>query len=267
MKNYGGENLAKLVDEGERAFVRLPPPQAHSPPMDRDGGGPSLMAFSATRGGPIALGATRGATRGGPGLHRSFQTLSMGSLMSASAGCFAPDAYVLEKTRGYVPIADVRKNDVLLARDDVWATVAIAVHFPPHEVELCNRPGITPYHPILSEEAEWVFPRDDFNPDLRTETTPVYNLVMVSEHVVDIYAKHEEGFMFAYTAVTLAHEFKGPVVGHKYFGSEACLRDLAKFEGFHEGLVHVPAEAVWVRDAVDNTVVGLRVPEKDGAPA
>ena len=286
-KNYGGPALEKLVDEGERIFVQIPPPLARADDDDSDrfrGGGSynigvlaagalnqGLFGMSGSMGSAIASagGVTRGAfplasggdvtrgarsRRGGP--------TNMSSLMAASGGCFGADAYVREKTRGFISVAHVQRGDaVYTGRGNEFATVSVAVHFPAREVSLSGSPSITPWHPIRDPVSnEWVFPVHRFGTRLAVE--PVYNLVLDMVHQVQIFYSSPTLLEFkpAYIGITLAHGFTGPVVGHAYFGTTACLSDLMRLPGFQRGVVHVPEDFVWERDAASGTVVGLKSP-------
>ena len=146
-------------------------------------------------------------------------------------------------------------------RGDEFATVSVAVHFPAREVSLSGSPSITPWHPIRDPVSnEWIFPVDRF--PTRGAVAPVYNLVLDMVHQVQIYDSSPTLLEFkpAYIAITLAHGFTGPVVGHAYFGTTKCLSDLVCLPGFEAGVVRVPEDFVWTRDPVSGTVTGLKSP-------
>ena len=54
----------------------------------------------------------------------------------------------------------------------------------------------------------------------------VYNIVLEKFHIVDVNKV---------LCITLAHNFKEPVVSHPFFGTERVLEDLAKCYGWLEG--------------------------------
>ena len=68
---------------------------------------------------------------------------------------------------------------------------------------------ITPWHPIRMD-GKWVFPREYKKEEAEVlNCSWVYNLVMHTEHVVQV---------SGYSAVTLGHGFKGDVVEHNFWG-------------------------------------------------
>ena len=83
---------------------------------------------------------------------------------------------------------------------------------------------ITPYHPYLDEHGMWVTGKDTVGDFEWTDSVlNLYNLVLVSGHIIDA-----GGVL----ACTLAHGFKGPVIEHPFFGTEAVVECLSKAKGW-----------------------------------
>jgi hypothetical protein len=97
----------------------------------------------------------------------------------------------------------------------------IIVTHQPGEVYMVEKCGVTPWHPLLTQEGDWVFPRDHFRgyPVRKQEVDVVYNLVLDKHHWVRV-----GNYIFC----TLGHGGKGDVIGHPFFADmekvEAALK-------------------------------------------
>ena len=94
-----------------------------------------------------------------------------------------------------------------------------------------NNMYITPWHPIIVPNSNWIFPTD--HPDgnrASYECDFLYNFVLDSHHIVIINNIQ---------CCTLAHNFKGDIIEHDYFGTYKVINDLIKMPGWEHGYVHM----------------------------
>ena len=123
---------------------------------------------------------------------------------------------------------------MLMPGDRVWTPSGVASvkavvtmgHSSAKSLMMCHVKGalITPYHPYLNEQGMWVTGKDTVGDFEWTEPgLKLYNLVLVSGHIIDA-----GGVL----ACTLAHGFKGPVIEHPFFGTEAVVDCLSKAKGW-----------------------------------
>jgi hypothetical protein len=216
---YGGESFGELVDAGEKLFLGMEPP------------------------------APTGVGRGGNAVQTTAAQRTAYLTQAYSGGCFAGDTMVLmgDGARGErMPIK------LLMPGDRVWTPTGVASvkavitmgHSSARTLSMCcvKNTIITPYHPYINERGEWttgaatvpVFEWDE--PGLK-----LYNLVLVSGHMIDA-----GGVL----ACTLAHGFKGPVIEHEFFGTEAVIECLKRAKGWDRGMPYYNDLQVVRRDGV-----------------
>jgi hypothetical protein len=148
----------------------------------------------------------------------------------ASEICFHGDSLVKMANGQMKEIRSIRKGDVVYTRNGPATVKCLTVSQTNGKTELVNVNGllVTPYHPV-KVNGEWKFPTDVADVEMK-ECEAVFNLVLDKNHSININGVE---------AVTLGHDFKGPVVGHEYFGSQKVINDLKNTEGWKDGIVFV----------------------------
>jgi len=205
---YGGSDsslFSQLVTAGEQTFMTLEPPL------------PSGQSYSSN------------GVRPNPTTAQVSAYLTQQSMSAQSGGCFQGDMLVR--------LADGKYNYLKCLRpgDSVWTTTGpaevIALVKIGHskakslvmsKVQNCV---LTPYHPYLNEQSQWVTGMDTVGSE-PVDITTVYNLVLTNGHIIDV---------GGIKACTLGHGFKGPVIEHPFFGTEAVINDLKKCDGWASG--------------------------------
>jgi Hint-domain/U-box domain/von Willebrand factor type A domain/VWA / Hh protein intein-like len=204
---YGGSDsslFSQFVSAGEQTFMTLEPPL------------PTGQSYSS-------------APRAAPTTAQVSAYLTQQSMSAYSGGCFQGDMLVR--------LADGEHNYLKCLRpgDLVWTTTGpaevIALVTIGHskakslvmsKVQNCV---LTPYHPYLNEQNQWVTGMQTVG-FMPVDITTVYNLVLSNGHIIDV---------GGIKACTLAHGFKGPVIEHPFFGTEAVINDLKKCDGWASG--------------------------------
>jgi len=205
---YGGVSFGLLVDEGEKLFLGMEPP------------------------------APTGTGRGGAAVHTTAAQRSAYLTQAYSGGCFAGDTMVL---MGDGSRSERMPIKMLMPGDRVWTPTGVASvkavvtmgHSSVNSLMMSRVNGvmITPYHPYLLEKgdfSEWVTGKDTVGVFVWTEPgLKLYNLVLDSGHII-----HVGSNLWGIEACTLAHGFKGPVIEHPFFGTEAVVECLSKAKGW-----------------------------------
>jgi len=202
---YGGSTFEALAAEGEKLFLGMEPPT----PTGRGSGAAQASPATLTN-------YLRQATQGG-----------------WSGGCFAGDTMVLmhdEVTRK--KIKDLRRGDWVWTPDGSASVGALVTmgHGNTESLMMCRVKNtiITPYHPYLNGNDEWTTGKNTVPVfEWKNDGLKLYNLVLNSGHIIDV-----GGFK----ACTLAHGFKGPVIEHPFFGTNAVIDDLMVTPGWDVGL-------------------------------
>jgi hypothetical protein len=96
---------------------------------------------------------------------------------------------------------------------------------------------LTPWHPVM-KDGKWVFPINEMTKntstsDITIHKTTVYNFVLDSVHLITINN---------IVACTFGHNISGPVIGHKFYGTDAVINDLKKMNGWTNGFINITTE-------------------------
>lgn len=165
-----------------------------------------------------------------PNIDKSIQpSLSRPTTMmtynSQYGGCFDGDGVVKMKY-GSKLVRNLKKGDELANGSKIVCVVKTQLNVA---IETCciNGVYITPWHPVKIGDT-WKFPADVDEECYYIDDKYIFNLVLDSKHVVEINDLQ---------CITLGHGMKGDVVGHKFFGTQAVINDLKRFEGYDEGKV------------------------------
>ena len=205
---YGGSDsslFSQLVTAGEQTFMTLEPPL------------PSGQSYSSS------------GTRPNPTTAQVSAYLTQQSMSAYSGGCFQGDMLVR--------LADGEHNYLkcLQPGDMVWTTTGpaevialVKIGHSKHKSLMMSKVHncvLTPYHPYLNEQNQWVIGMDTVG-EVEVDINIVYNLVLTNGHIIDV---------GGIKACTLAHGFKGPVIEHPFFGTDAVINDLKKCDGWASG--------------------------------
>jgi len=150
------------------------------------------------------------------------------SFYNQRGGCFT-NATLLNTVNGLCPAKNITKGTNVIT-DTGIATVICVVKFK-FDGEICKfkTTGITPFHPVYFENKEWIFPNDSTIFEKEYYDGYVYDFVLDKHHVIKLNGIN---------AVTLGHNFVGPVVEHDYFGNK-IINDLKKCNGWDNGYIEL----------------------------
>ena len=200
---YGGDMYRALQTMGDEVFCNLPPIK---PTSQRSYYAASVSTINA------------------PALYNP-------QIFLGAGGCWAPSSLVLMADGSRMPIEKVRKGMLVWTPDGpALVDYALVLGSKQQKQYMCQVGDllITPYHPIKNKTGEWVFPISIVVP-VEMVMPVVHNLILSSGHVIDL-----GGVL----SVSLGHEFGGPIIEHKFFGSRASvLKDLVQISGFKDGHV------------------------------
>jgi len=198
LQDYGGSVFHATVAKGDETFALLPP-------MEKRQVSVSTNAFAAN----------------------TVQPIDFGAFHNHGGGCFAGECKVLLSDGTRKRADAVRRGDVLWTSTGP-AAVRYAIEInSKNKSQLMTQIGslwITPWHPILNNSA-WLFPSDIYGYTDRL-VSKVHNFVLDSGHIIDV----EDTL-----CCTLAHQFKGDVIEHEFFGTQKCVDSLRSLPGFAEG--------------------------------
>ena len=224
MATYGGARIDAAVHMGDDIFAAIPAPI------------PSCAVVM-------------------PG-SASIPTLNIANLNNAYGGCFSGDTTVLLGNGTYGRVDELKKGDrvATCVLGEVATVVCVVETWGGDGGFALSRfapdVALTPWHPVRLEAArskgggdtisEWVFPETVKPSKLDPTVTRVFNFVLDRTHVVRLGSGVE--FASRVLACTLGHGLvENDVVRHAYFGTDACVRDLASLPGWTDGRVRMGA--------------------------
>jgi len=226
VQNYGGEIFTKIRDQADDIFLKLPPPE------------PSLLPPPPPKSSPAAASYVPAAA------------VDMSRYYDSGGVCFGGKSLMTLHDGTQKLVETVKKGDHVKTQNG-WSTVKCVVksHVTNNMALLVSLPcglTITPWHPIMSEKGEWIFPSELSKPKF-VPCTEVYNFALDSEHTV---------FVNGVLCVTLGHHETNGKAPHAYFGSSLVIENLMKFPGWDEGLVDVYPDSI-VRSEKTGMICGL----------
>ena len=205
---YGGSDsslFSQFVTAGEQTFMTLEPPL------------PSGQSYSSNH------------SSAPPTTAQVSAYLTQQSMSAYSGGCFQGDMLVRLAEGDYNYLKCLQPGDM------VWTTTGPAEVIALVKIGHSNHKSLmmskvqncvlTPYHPYLNELGQWVTGMDTVG-EVEVDINFVYNLVLTNGHIIDV---------GGIKACTLGHGFKGPVIEHPFFGTEAVINDLRKCNGWASG--------------------------------
>ncbi|KAH0788562.1 von Willebrand factor type A domain containing protein [Histomonas meleagridis] len=199
LKFYEGEKFKEIRKVANKIFLNLPPPKGREISRDR----------------------SQGTTQ--------FNRRTMTRFYNASAGCFNGEANVSLKDGAKKLVKDLKKGDIL--EDGGIVQCLIEMKIKGVGTSNCvdvNGVLLSPYHPIQIE-GKWVFPIT-VN-DQKVETVNYwYNLVLEGKPIVRL-----NGI----PAITLGHNMEEGVLKHPYFGTDAVINALKKYDTYEEGKISI----------------------------
>jgi len=237
VSNFAGELFNQIRDRVSDTFDQLPPPKKdveHAPPK----------------------------SRGGSTFTRQAAPESMATYNTSAGPCAAEGCRVLMTTGDYKNVEDIRKGDQVITyhteKDDLGKTHgSYTTSFIECVVKTkCNNNKanmvklgellITPYHPIIDMvnfEKDWCFPVTKHT--IREyDCNYMYSFVTENRQSLTV-----ERYIFA----TFGHKLKENIVYHEYFGTDAVINDLKKFNTYNDGYVELTPDML-KRDPNNKTV-------------
>ena len=237
VSNFAGELFNQIRDRVSDTFDQLPPPKKdveHAPPK----------------------------SRGGSTFTRQAVPETMATYNSSAGPCAAEGCRVLMTTGDYKNVEDIRKGDQVITyhteKDDLGKTHgSYTTSFIECVVKTkCNNNKanmvklgellITPYHPIIDMvnfEKDWCFPVTKHT--IREyDCNYMYSFVTENRQSLTV-----ERYIFA----TFGHKLKENIVYHEYFGTDAVINDLKKFNTYNDGYVELTPDML-KRDPNNKTV-------------
>ena len=159
-------------------------------------------------------------------------------------GCFGPLGIVNMEKGNKKYIKNIRKGDIL---EDGTSILCVIEYENAYTRKIFNGLEITDWHPILINGV-WKFPYDLVSVKQSIFNKIVYNFVLDNKFstiiVNDIHC------------CTLGHGFTGPVIDHKYYGTNQVIKDLQGFSGWLKGKITINSDNI-DRDLVTNNVIGM----------
>jgi hypothetical protein len=210
---YGGDEASpfgQCVVKGEELFMTLEPPQ----PTGSSRGYGSSSSSAPPAYDPAYLSAY----------------ISQQSQAAQSGGCFHPETPVVMGDGSVKQIQSLSPEDLVWTPEGAASVIALVTigHGSATSV-MMSKVGdclLTPYHPYLDANDVWVLGSDTVGQE-SYPTGTVYNLVLDKGHIIRTAG--------GVRACTLAHGFKGPVIEHAFFGTQAVLDCLALCPGWLKG--------------------------------
>jgi hypothetical protein len=219
IQGFGGEAFREHQARLEKLFLSIPPPACSIAP-----------AASRSYYGNGSASAT----------YSSVTPVDMSAYLNAGGGCFS-GLNKVNTPGGSRLVRDVKKGDILTTilpdgSESTAKVICSVVSKPPGgtmDLVTINGLKITPWHPMkmVPSESTWYFPGDlsaAIGHRKHETIDEVYTFVMDQGHVVIV-----EGF----PVCCLGHGFKGAVIEHAYFGTQAIVDDLKQLDGWADGKV------------------------------
>ena len=207
VQHYGGVLFRELRDKIDMVFDDLPSAVPSRQKYDHQ---------------------TKSYTRSAP--------VSMSMYNSRSDPCYSGDSLISMNDGKNVRADSIRKDDIMSNGARVKCVVRSKVQGGETSMVDLSRNGmklfITPWHPVLDHNGEWVFPCRFAgtlqNPVVKRVSCPyIYSFVLHDLHTVPT----------AYESVGLGHGFTDIITSHPFLGTNAVLEHLQKMRGFEHGLV------------------------------
>eukprot|EP01130_Rhizamoeba_saxonica_P002217 TRINITY_DN12067_c0_g1_i1.p1 TRINITY_DN12067_c0_g1~~TRINITY_DN12067_c0_g1_i1.p1 ORF type:complete len:757 (-),score=186.65 TRINITY_DN12067_c0_g1_i1:30-2300(-) len=231
VQHYGGTLFSEIRDAVDDAYNKLPPPVPSNVPRASN----TSWGYN--------------APNSHPPQNIKRRKVKMAKYNRSGGVCFDGSCKVLMENGSLKLVENIKKGDYVMT-DSSPAKVLCIVKtvFASGETELVELDDglkVTPWHPIRIN-GKWKFPRDLKAPKL-VDCDAVYSFLLDGGHVMMING---------YECVSLAHQFKGNVVEHSYFGTIKIKEDLQKLVGWDNGEV-VLKPGCLVRDPVSQIACGL----------
>jgi len=209
---YASPQFRAVQDAGNDVFDNMPAPKpsraAPAAQMMRAAGGGGQPAYVA----PAAL-------------------TTMASLNTDRGGCFTGSS-LIAMVNGLTRVDQVKAGDITAQGDRIHCVVRTNLNELVKMVYLSPDLVITPWHPVRLPNGNWVFPAELVEQGKATAAEvsipSYYTLVMETGHVFTI---------GGYEVCGLAHDFKGPVIEHEFYGTDAILKQLSTHRGWDQGYV------------------------------
>ena len=149
-------------------------------------------------------------------------------------------------------VKDIRRGDTVRSfnRRCVKVLGVMITRIPNKKTDLVKIGDllITPYHPVLFDN-HWTFPKDIVKPHSQA-CVKLYTFALESDHII---------LINSVPCACLAHNIRGPVVSHDYFGTDRILRDLEKLSSWKKRGVVELSSYNFIRNPVTHLVEGIDI--------
>jgi hypothetical protein len=164
----------------------------------------------------------------------NLHTNNLSKINNPKIGCFDGNGFIKLGNGSETYVRDVQIGSSLKTPNGiakVMCVLKMKVSDSIADLVKINDMYITPWHPIIGPDGNWIFPTDhpNGNRDLY-ECDSVYNFILDTEHIVIINN---------IKCCTLAHNLKGEVIKHDFFGTYKVIDDLIKMPGWEHGYVYM----------------------------
>jgi len=212
VQQYGGKLFTELQDSIDDIFNKLEPPA------------PSLKK-------PVVQ---QQQTQQQQSQQQAQQNNNYAGINNPRIGCFHGDGFIRLGNGSETYVKDVQIGTSLKTPNGIAKVICVLKMKVPDSIAdlvKINDMYITPWHPVIGPDNNWIFPTDhpDGNRD-SYECDYVYNFVLDSNHIVIINNIQ---------CCTLAHNFKGDIIEHDFFGTYKVIDDLIKMPGWKHGYIYM----------------------------
>jgi len=162
------------------------------------------------------------------------QNNNLAEINSPSTGCFHGDGFIKLGNGSETYVKDVQIGSSLRTpngNSKVICVLKMKVTDSVADLVKINNMYITPWHPVIGSDGNWIFPADyPIGNRNSYECDYLYNFVLDSNHIVII---------DNIQCCTLAHNFKGDIIEHDFFGTYKVINDLIKMPGWEHGYIYM----------------------------
>jgi len=167
-------------------------------------------------------------------VHDPNQTSNLSSINKPNTGCFHGNGFIRLGNGSETYVRDVQIGSSLKTPHGVAKVICVLkmkVTDSVADLVKINDMYITPWHPIIGPNGNWIFPTDYTDGNRGSyECDYLYNFVLDKDHCVIINNIQ---------CCTLAHNFKGDIIEHDFFGTYKVINDLIKMPGWEHGYIYM----------------------------
>lgn len=219
---FGGKIFADIVDYASDQFDSLPPPVPSNSFNNQE---------------YRSLGS----------ISQPNQQIQMSSYNSQAGPCFDGNCIISMANGTKKKISELMKGDCVFSLENpnninslyviskvvcILKTIVLGNY---REMTVFdNGLKITPWHPILNEKSEWVFPFNINNSKLY-EQKEVYNILLDSNHTCKINNTW---------CICLGHNYTQGILKHDFFGTQKVIENMKSLNGWEKGIIEIHSNSI-----------------------